>query len=235
MQQYPMEKQYWEKSNTERTEDVFEKEVNKLKAKLENNDGGLPLAPKEKDRINRYLNSQLGRIRQSGKIDAQLERFRRKSSSMKERELRWENHYSKRLGENLRRIGKPQPDKKCQPHAIIAGKDPEAGYMRAMLAVVGIRVDDPYNGVWLPAYEDCMPHWAFPNAVAHAWLNHPGYHKWLSDDKFFNFIDILSPDDKSRNAIIAILKNISILLQLERHSVPAKAIKMKKNTKVARG
>lgn len=233
MQQYPLEKHYWEQSNAERAFDRFENEVVRLKSELAK-DGGKPLKPDQKIEIMTALNLQLQQVRKTGNIDARLERFRQRSTAMTARELRWERHDSQRLGKNLRLAGKPKPDDKCHAHAIVAGGDPIATGMRAVLAVAGIRVDDAVNGTWLPGYEDDLPHWAMPNAVAHAWLNHDGYHDWLADD-------ILGPSifsatgSSTGKLLVSLLQKTALMLQNDRHSIPKKALRTKADTAKLRG
>lgn len=234
MQQYPLEKQHWEMNAVERAEVVFKDDVEKLKAKLNDNDNdGKPLTAAEKDKITRELNTRLEDIKTKGWILSQVNRlndFRVKGSDvMEERDRYWEKHLSNRLGDNLRRVGKMRPDKNCQAHAIIAGTDPEAGYMRSMLAVIGKRVDDPCNGAWLPSYEKYIPHWSMPNSVCHAWLNNNGYHRWISTDRFTNQV-VMDTELAHHDIVLSELKNIATLLQNYRDLVPKKAIVTKKDT-----
>lgn len=228
LQQYPQEKQYWEQNHSERVLAKFEKEVESLKSKLENNEGK-PLTSKEKDRIVSSLNVQLLYIKQVGDIEARVTRFRNPNPKMVERELRWEKHSSTRLGKNLRLAGNPRPDKRCQAHAIIAGNDPAANGMRGMLAVMEIRVDDAINGVWLPGYEIDIPHWSMPNSVCHAWLNHDGYHAWLAGQ--FGATVVQTKDKAKGRIVIAILQKTAIMLQSERHNIPKSAIQTTDDTK----
>lgn len=229
-QQYPLEKQHWEMNSTERAEATFIKEIEELQQKLNDNQGK-PLTPQEKDKISADLNLRLEQIATIGWVESEIDKlknFRNKGTSiMDQRKRRWENHSSTRLGENLSRIGKVRPDQNCQAHAIIAGTDPKAGRMRAMLALIGRRVDDPSNGVWLPNYEKNHPHWAMPNAVCHAWLNHDGYHDWIHTDMFTSNL-VSAPKITDHNLVISQLQKIAILLQKYGDNVPDKAIKKKK-------
>lgn len=228
MQQYPLEKHYWEQSDAERAFDRFESEVIRLKNELAKN-GGKPLTLDQKNRITTALNFQLHKIKKIGDIDARLERFRKKSSKMTERKLRWEKHDSQRLGKNLRLAGKARPDDKCHAHAIVAGGDPNAIALRALLAVMNIRIDDAVNGIWLPAYEDDLPHWAMPNSVAHAWLNHSGYHEWVAESQVGR--SLWSATDPSLGRlVIAILQKTALMLQTERHKIPPEALQTKSDT-----
>lgn len=180
-QQYPQEKQHWEQNESERALVEFEKAIDEMYCCLENNDGK-PLSDNEKIEIKKSLNLQLLQAQRIGDLDKRLSKFRNKGMSltMIERQERWAKHSSSRLGRNLRLAGKPRPDINCQAHAIIAGNDPAAASMRYMLILAGMKVDDPVNGAWLPSYESGAPHWSMAKAVCHSWLNHNGYHQWLS-------------------------------------------------------
>lgn len=228
MQQYPLEKHYWEQSNTERAFSRFEKDVIRLKGELAKN-SDKPLTSDNKIKVTTALNLQLQQIGQIGDIDGRLEGFRKRGAKMTERKLRWEKHSSQRLGKNLRLAGKAKPDDKCHAHAIVAGGDPIATGMRGMLAIAGIRVDDAVNGTWLPGYEDDMPHWAMPNAVAHAWLNHEGYHRWLVKDRLGKGL-VATTTPSLGKLIVAKLQKTALMLQNERHTIPSEALQTKADT-----
>ncbi len=238
MQQYPLKKLHWEQSSAERSFHNFEKEVQRLKYELEEaceteKDGkpenGKALLSERKVQILKALNLQLKKMESIGDLEARLDKFKNqkpKNTMMAVREKHWLKHDSRRLGKNLCLAGKPKPDDKCHAHAIVAGGDPSALKTRALLMVMGIRVDDPANGVWLPGYEKDLPHWAMPNAVAHAWLNHPGYHDWIADIRFGGNL-IESTDISKGRLVIAILQKTALMLQSTRDKVPASAIKKK--------
>lgn len=227
MQQYPLDKQYWEQSDSERALTTFTKEVERLK--LELSDKGNEISVADKTRITANLNSQLIKMQKIGNLEACLARFQHPTPEKTERQRRWESHSSSRLGRNMRLAGKPQPDPCCQAHAIIAGTDPAAASMRGMLAVVGIRVDDPVNGAWLPGYEDNLTLWAMPNAVAHAWLNHDGYHNWLFQDILTESL-VFGATENDGLKVAAKLKFTARRLQHQRDKVPDKAIQTKQDT-----
>ena len=77
--------------------------------------------------------------------------------------------------------GKIAPDQNCSPHHIVQGvgkriknkltgeytQTTEAIQARLILHLAGIGINDPDNGVWLPASLDHVPHWFMPKALPH--------------------------------------------------------------------
>jgi len=88
-----------------------------------------------------------------------------------------------------------------------------------------MRVDDPMNGAWLPGYEKDLPHWAMPDSVAHAWLNHAGYHP----DRIGRSL-MRTQDDSLQSVLIAKLQKAAFMLQREKQNIPRSAIRTKKDT-----
>ena len=113
-------------------------------------------------------------------IQAGLEKYRQAAAKMGSKDIRGEEHNSKRLGEHLRATGKAKPDDRCDAHAIVSGAHKYAALGRAMLARHKIRIDDPDNGCWLPRRSKDTPHWAFPKAIPHSRIHRFNYyfHVW---------------------------------------------------------
>ncbi|OZG71831.1 hypothetical protein BTA51_19615 [Hahella sp. CCB-MM4] len=87
-----------------------------------------------------------------------------------------------RLARNMRRAGEPRPSKHCDCHAIVSGAHSEAVLVRGVLAWLGMRIDDPHNGCWLPKdWKDrlLMPN-HLRNAVPHRRIHHSKYYEWLN-------------------------------------------------------
>jgi len=226
MQQYPLEKHYWEQTQSERALPMFRKDIIRLKRMLTDNKD---MSSGEKFKIRKKLTVQFNKMKLIGDLEARTKRIRTDNKVMDEREERWKKHNSTRLGLNMRLAGKARPDANCQAHAIVAGADPLAAAMRAMLIVVGIWIDDAINGVWLPNYEINHPHWAMKNAVCHTWLNYDGYHLWLHNDIFTSsFVsDIKISDEK---IVIKKLKSTANLLRYRKEEIPGKALRSKADT-----
>src|SRR5690554_7426113 len=65
-------------------------------------------------------------------------------------ELEDEDHQSSLLAHFLTISGDPKPHSKCHAHAIVSGAHRYAAELRAVLAWLKLRIDDPANGCWLP-------------------------------------------------------------------------------------
>ncbi len=106
-----------------------------------------------------------------------------------------EVHDSSRLAKHMGANSDPRPSQHCDCHAIIAGKDPRAVPMRALLAWLKVRVDHPVNGAWLPHNTAAKPHMPrhLSKAVPHSRIHRNGYYRWLG-----TLIDqVRITDDKS--------------------------------------
>lgn len=79
-----------------------------------------------------------------------LDKYREKAASLTNAQLQGEVHSSSRMARYMRRAGDPRPSKYCDAHAIISGNHFDAMTLRLLLAWAGIRIDDPFNGCWLP-------------------------------------------------------------------------------------
>ncbi len=96
-------------------------------------------------------------------------------------ELENEKHNSTRLASHMRRGGHPRPSFRCDCHAIISGDHAKAILIRAVLAWLKVRIDDPVNGCWLPRDWDDrlhMPNY-LRNALPHRRIHHKKYYDWL--------------------------------------------------------
>ena len=115
-------------------------------------------------------------------VEAGLEAYRAKASSMTILELQNENHVSSKLAEHLRQSGDPRPNEYCHAHAIISGSHPQAVRLRATMAWLRMRIDDPYNGCWLPRNTAAKVHMPdrLRNAVPHSRIHRFNYYFWLS-------------------------------------------------------
>lgn len=126
-----------------------------------------------------FLSAELNYIATLADVQAGLELYREQAKGMTMEELRAEGHLSNRLGEHLRAAGKPKPDDRVDAHAIVAGAHKDAAMLRAVMARLKIRVDDPDNGCWLPRRSRDCPHWAFPKAVPHSRIHRSNYFLWI--------------------------------------------------------
>jgi len=124
--------------------------------------------------------SDLHRVVVASQVQAGIDKYlsAETAKSMTTQELRDEEHNSARLGLHLESIGKTRPSK-CHAHAIVAGKHHNASIIRALMARLKIRIDDPDNGCWLPENTAATPHPNFPAAVPHSRIHRYNYYFWL--------------------------------------------------------
>lgn len=136
-------------------------------------------------------------------VEETLDKYRQESASMSRRELRNENHNSERLGNFMRKNGKPHPGGNCDAHAIVSGGHPKAVQQRAILARAKIRIDDIRNGTWLPKRTADTPHRKMPFAIPHSRIHRNGYYQWLK----FEF-DTLNFENLAERDVERLLRGI---------------------------
>lgn len=132
-------------------------------------------------------------------VEAGIEAFRAKATTMSNRELLTEPHKSTRLAEQLTLSGDPRPHSLADAHAIVSGGHDGAWKARVVLAWYRIRIDDYVNGCWLPRNTDArnrMPNW-LKRAVPHSRIHRFGYYMWLNRE--INETDF--PYDPEKRAI----------------------------------
>ncbi|GAA6169885.1 AHH domain-containing protein [Sessilibacter corallicola] len=148
------------------------------------------------------------RLRTIGGLYDSLDNYRTQSANMNAAQLEAEKHNSKRLGRYMTRAGDPKPSKYCDAHAIVSGGHPDAILMRGLMAWLKMRIDDPFNGCWLPRdWEDRsrMPNY-LRKAVPHKRIHHNGYYRWLR--RFIDFNRITTQDQ-----LIRALRLVRVSLQ----------------------
>lgn len=121
-------------------------------------------------------------FRTRAQVGDYLDKYRAKAADMTQAQLQAETHSSSRMGGYMRRSGDPRPSPRCDAHAIISGNHSDALMLRLLLAWAGIRIDDPFNGCWLPRdWEDrkFMPN-HLRKAVPHRRIHHQQYYLWLN-------------------------------------------------------
>jgi len=123
--------------------------------------------------------AQSNRVKTVAQVQARLDQYRGGAKNMSEDQLKTESHDSKRLGEFLNALVQTRPPR-CHPHAIISGRHTGAIDLRIILAACGMRIDDLYNGVWLPIGTNDCPHPSFPKAPPHSRIHRKAYYLWLA-------------------------------------------------------
>jgi A nuclease family of the HNH/ENDO VII superfamily with conserved AHH len=79
-----------------------------------------------------------------------------KGQKMDFKNLMEEDHKSERLGKFLETQGYSRPDENFEAHALVSGGHSRAKVAREILAQFKIRIDEPFNGLWLPNYKKNM-------------------------------------------------------------------------------
>lgn len=127
----------------------------------------------------KWVPSQVNRVKIVASVQAGIDKYRSTGkTSMTEDDLENEKHDSGRLGEYLDATVMRRPPR-CHAHAVVSGNHAEAAELRVLLALYGMRIDDPHNGCWLPENTAATPHPAFPKAVPHSRIHRFNYYFWL--------------------------------------------------------
>ncbi len=129
-----------------------------------------------------------------GAMYDKLDQYRIEANSMSNAQLKSETHNSSRLADHMRRAGDARPSPRCDCHAIISGRHRESILIRAVMAWLKVRIDDPVNGCWLP--RDWQDRAHMPNylrkAVPHKRIHHKRYYQWIGTR--INYMNIKSPE-----------------------------------------
>lgn len=91
------------------------------------------------------------------------------------------HHPASVLAQLLVADGRPKPSGQHSSHHIVPGigKSREANLARVYMHLLGIQINDPDNGVWLPMYKKHTPHWTMPDAKGHLEYHTIGYENWV--------------------------------------------------------
>lgn len=125
--------------------------------------------------------ADLGQVKVIAQVERGLDAYRAAAANMSIEELEDEKHRSSLLAHFLTITGDPKPHPKCHAHAIVSGAHRYAAELRAILAWLKLRIDDPDNGCWLPentAAKAQMPA-RLRNAVPHSRIHRFNYYFWL--------------------------------------------------------
>ena len=121
-------------------------------------------------------------VRAVAQVQQQLDAYRARGSKLDDEALEDEDHQSKILGAFMSATGDPRPHELCHAHAIVSGGHKDAAELRATLAWLKLRIDDPHNGCWLPrntAAKTQMPE-RLRNAIPHSRIHRYNYYFWLN-------------------------------------------------------
>ncbi|MES2823558.1 MAG: AHH domain-containing protein [Pseudomonadota bacterium] len=130
-----------------------------------------------------------------GSFYDKLDTYRIEANKMGNPALKTELHKSSRLAEHMTLAGDSRPSARCDCHAIISGGHKKAIAVRAIMAWLKVRIDDPHNGCWLPrdwADRPYMPR-HLQSAVPHKRIHFEEYYNWLGSR--INLVTINSAND----------------------------------------
>jgi len=142
------------------------------------------------DKFAKKENPTLGdmnNVTMTANVQQGLDKYRKTAETMSRSELQSEKHDCNRLARFLEATGSARPSR-CHAHAIVSGAHKEAAQLRAVIAWLKFRIDDPDNGCWLPENTAATPHPLFPKAVPHSRIHRYNYYAWLNRIINFQFI-----------------------------------------------
>lgn len=119
----------------------------------------------DKDRVDQAIDhfstldsptaGDLNRVKIASQVERGLDKYRAAAKKMNIDELEDERHQSSLLSHFMSASGNPKPHSKCHCHAIVSGAHQYAAELRAVIAWLKMRIDDPDNGV---GYQKTPPH-----------------------------------------------------------------------------
>jgi len=128
----------------------------------------------------KLIPSELNRVKTVASVQVGIDKYRQEAKTMTQKQLQNEKHNSCRLGDFLDALVMRRPPR-CHAHAIISGDHADAATLRLIMAVCGMRIDDVFNGCWLPENTAATPHPLFPRAVPHSRIHRANYYLWLQE------------------------------------------------------
>ncbi|PUA27926.1 MAG: hypothetical protein B0W54_15550 [Cellvibrio sp. 79] len=133
-------------------------------------------------KIEKPKKSDLNRVKVMAQIEQGIDKYRAAASKMSIDELEGEAHQSTILAHFMEVNGDIKPHSKCHAHAIVSGAHRYAAELRAILAWLKLRIDDPDNGCWLPENTAAKLHMPkhLQNAVPHSRIHRYNYYFWLN-------------------------------------------------------
>lgn len=122
---------------------------------------------------------------------------------MSEKEKRDEAHQSARMAEHLMAVCDPRPHELCHAHAIVSGSHKGAATQRAIMAAVGMRIDDADNGCWLPRNTAAIAQMPkrLREAVPHSRIHRYNYYFWLDTLIDYDLIEDMESLTRALNMI----------------------------------
>ena len=150
----------------------------------------------------------LNYVKAVAQVEQQLGLYRKRGDGLEEEILEEEEHQSKILAAFMAASGDPRPSKLCHAHAIVSGAHKDAAELRATIAWLKLRIDDPHNGCWLPrntAAKAEMPK-RLRNAIPHSRIHRYNYYFWLNR--------VINPvATNTRKKLVEVLNMVELRLQ----------------------
>lgn len=155
----------------------------------------IPTSPKkyaDKDHVERTIDryaslerptkGDLNYVKVIAQVERGVDQYRAAAKNMTIDELEDERHQSSLLAHFMAASGNPKPHSKCHAHAIVSGAHKYAAELRAIIAWLQMRIDDPDNGCWLPENTVAKAHMPkhLKHAVPHSRIHRYNYYFWLN-------------------------------------------------------
>ncbi len=153
-----------------------------------------------------FMIRECSKLENMSNLQMKLDQYREQHSRMKlaERVKEAQNAgNSEKLGLHLRAAGAFRLNKHWHAHHIVCSRHPSHAAARFKLFAY-LRINDPYNGCWLPTKHKYATGTIMPNAVGHSYLHTDKYADWVRRD-------IVSASGKSD--LISKLQGIRLKLQ----------------------
>lgn len=118
---------------------------------------------------NNLINRVIAETKMRAMKDA-LQCYLEHGQNMTEVELKQEKHSSTRLGCHLEASNYEKPCGDFEAHAVVSGGHKRAIAAREILAQFNIRIDEPFNGLWLPNFKRNLhlsPQYSFAHRSIH--------------------------------------------------------------------
>lgn len=135
-----------------------------------------------------HLQREKRRIESVAIAQNHLQQYRSDNETLDVEKLLQEPHHpTAKLAKFLFATGEPRPTVHHEAHHIIAGKgrylQPKMLTARLNMHLVGIGINDPFNGTWLINFESNKEYdWATQAAPAHRKLHRKNYESWISNN-----------------------------------------------------
>lgn len=126
----------------------------------------------------KFRTAEMSRLAAMTDLQMKLDKYRQESKSKKPLALALEadrSDNSSKLGNHLTAVGEFKQNSHWQAHHIVCAKHKSHAQARIALFMIGIGINDPHNGCWLPQKHKHAKGTKYPNAVGHAYIHTNDY------------------------------------------------------------